>query len=145
MNPASANAIQVYRSGNQTGVVTGTWTPIELNAEVVDQAGDFDTGTYTFTATKAGWYWIFATVRFTASVTDTDIGIRIRKNSNTTAQARAHISFNGTPSVCIGKLVSLDGATDTITVEARQNSGSDKIIDAGTENTYLTAFKISTN
>jgi len=142
---ASANAIQVYRQTNQTGIVTGTWTQIELTNETLDQESDFNTTTWRFTPQEARWYWCFAQVRWTTSVDATDIAIRIRKNGSTTmAQSRDHASYNGTPTTNTGQLIQFNGTTDYITVEARQNSGSNKNIDGGASNTFLTTFRIST-
>lgn len=118
-------------SGDQSGVVTGTWTQVLYQTETFDLGGDYTSGvTSTFTAPAAGEYLLTAVVSSTTSITDgTNTGARFLKNG-TTVIGGARESAGGAHTVCINiSAVVRLAMGDTVTVEFLHNNGSNLTLD----------------
>jgi len=58
----------VRLSANQTGIVTGTWTKVELNYKIIDTTDDFDLVTnYRYIPSVEGYYLIVGNVSYLAT------------------------------------------------------------------------------
>lgn len=119
-------------SGDQSGIVTGTWTQVLYQTETYDLGGDYTSGvTSTFTAPAAGEYLLTAVVSSTTSITDgTNTGARFVKNGSTIIGG-ARESAGGAHTVCINiSAVVRLAMGDTVTVEFLHNNGSNLTLDA---------------
>jgi hypothetical protein len=92
INNYISQSVYAYRTGTtQSIVMDGTYYPVEYNAEVYDNGGNYDTGLYKYTADVRGAYTINAAVPFVINnyggpdPTRT-IGIRVLKNGTTALQ-----------------------------------------------------------
>ena len=78
---ANTPAFFAFMSANQT-VANSTATKIQINTEVVDSDGKFDTSTYRFTPTVAGYYIIGGYFRLDSATDDAYATIYIYKNGS---------------------------------------------------------------
>jgi hypothetical protein len=76
-----------YLSTNQLNLAINTTHTVQIDTEVFDQGGDFNTGTYTFTAPVTGRYQINLTIYFTDMDMDTNYyGFQIITSNRTFTQ-----------------------------------------------------------
>lgn len=118
-------------SGDQSGVVTGTWTQVLYQTETYDLGGDYTSGvTSTFTAPAAGQYLLTAVVSSTTSITDgTNTGARFVKNGSAIiGGGRESAGGAHTVAINISAVVRL-AMGDTVTVEFLHNNGSNLTLD----------------
>jgi hypothetical protein len=78
---ANTPAFFAFMSANQT-VANSTATKIQINTEVVDSDGKFDTSNYRFTPTVAGYYIIGGYFRLDSATDDAYATIYIYKNGS---------------------------------------------------------------
>lgn len=94
-----------YRSINY---IFGTgWNKIELNAEMYDVGGDFNTGNYRFTAPTTGYYQVNASIFFYDLVTGNVVCAVIKKNGNFYSYVRLG-THTDQMSVNVSDIVQLD-------------------------------------
>jgi hypothetical protein len=93
INNYVSQSLYAYRATTtQSVAMDGTYYPVEYNAEVYDNGGNYDSGLYKYTADLTGAYTINVSIPFdinnygTTDPTRT-IGIRVRKNGIITLQS----------------------------------------------------------
>lgn len=85
-------SFSAYKSSNQTGIATATWTKLTFGTEEWDVGGYYDTSTSRFTP-PAGKYDLKAGYFFSAGVADTGYGwIGIYKNGALLKEVRDNAS-----------------------------------------------------
>ena len=129
----------VRKSGNQT-LTSGTSTTITWETEIVDTDSAFASNTFTVPSGKAGKYFVYATIRWNSDSDFEGIRLTLRKNS-TTNGANAFSAWGRNEyfqNQYISGIFDL-AASDTIDVQCRHTSGSDKDIgadDSGSVSTF---------
>lgn len=104
-------AFYAYRNGAQTGISSGTFTKIQLNAESFDTNSNFDSTTnYRFTPTVAGYYQLSGSASYEGSSTISRYFVTIYKNGTETSRG-ADIIGTGNQSV-VSTLLFFNGSTD---------------------------------
>lgn len=107
-------AFSAYRNGNQTGLSSGVYSKINLNAETFDTASCFDSTTnYRFTPNVAGYYQINATINGTGTNLSYLIA-SIYKNGSGIGNGSFSSATASEYSSSVGSLVYLNGSTDYI-------------------------------
>lgn len=129
----------VYLSSNQTGIASGTFVTVQYDTENYDDRGEYDQSTYQFTATDAGTYAIKASVQW-GDFTGAEIAIQVLVNGS----ARSFTSRSQDSSFStIGSTLIFDlSAGDTVSVEARQSSGTTQDIIGSQSATNFTVSRI---
>ena len=112
-----------YRSGNQTGVSSNTWTDIIHNAEDVDSASAYDTSTGRFTPQTAGYYQINCTAmgRDFGGDSTSDVAqlmVAIFKNTETDPRSTNFLTLND-PEInrfvtTVSTVIQLNGSSDYV-------------------------------
>lgn len=106
-------AFSAYRSGNQTGVSSTTYTKVQINTESFDTNSNFDpTTNYRFTPTVAGYYQINGSLSVEASSSVSRFFCTIYKNGNE-AYRGTDVNATGFQSV-VGGVLYMNGSTDYI-------------------------------
>ena len=118
-------AFQAHTHSSGTGppqsLGNNTWTKANFGHEVVDTDNCFANSR--FTPDVAGWYIINCSIL--TSTTSTTWSNRIRKNSGTSISEAVHINTVGnTAALQNSAIVYLNGSTDYVEVDNKQNSGS---------------------
>ena len=135
-------------SGDQDIGYTGNWTKIQMNSEIHDSAGAYDTSNYRFTPQTAGKYFVFSTLQFEATA-----------NSNQTPQYKSAIYKNGSTignavmrgasnmrqfAVFFGRIINMNGSSDYLEaygVADGTGAGSNRVA-AGIASSSFGAYKI---
>jgi hypothetical protein len=111
-------AFQAFMNGNQT-IATGSYTKLEMDAEVFDTDSKYDTSTYRFTPTVAGQYWVWGKFRFDDGV---DIGSAIMAFfKNGTIFSKSTEFTTDVTTLMFGMTVELD-SDDYLEIYAYQSS-----------------------
>ena len=111
-------AFQAFMNGNQT-IPTGSYTKLEMDAEVFDTDSKYDTSTYRFTPTVAGQYWVWGKFRFDDGV---DIGSAIMAFfKNGTIFSKSTEFTTDVTTLMFGMTVELD-SDDYLEIYAYQSS-----------------------
>jgi len=112
-------AFSAYRATAQTGVSTGTWTKVQLNAEYFDTASCFDSTTnYRFTPNVAGYYQVSSAVYvFGSAVSPANAGSGFYKNGSLYCYNGYSAATAGTVSSG-SNIIYLNGTTDYIELYA---------------------------
>ena len=137
-------------SGDQDIGYTGSWTKIQMNSEIHDSAGAYDTSNYRFTPQTAGKYFVFSTLQFEATA-----------NSNQTPQYKSAIYKNGSTignavmrgasnmrqfAVFFGRIINMNGSSDYLEaygVADGTGAGSNRVA-AGIASSSFGAYLIAT-
>ena len=125
----SGPAFSVYRSGQQSGIVSGTGTKVAFNAETFDTDNCFDSTTnYRFTPTKSGYYQLNCSIEGAGS-TITRVVYMFFKNGSEYAR---WVDFNVTSYMCTSgsTLMYFNGTTDYVEVYV-QLSGTGLAVNTG--------------
>jgi len=114
-------AFFAYANGNQD-IANNTDTKVEIDTEILDSDGKFDTSNNRFTPTVAGYYIINGIARFDATTTISSARIKIFKNGSLYYEVDV---FKDTQdfSLSISQVVYFD-TDDYVELYVRQNSGS---------------------
>jgi hypothetical protein len=106
-------AFSVYRSTNQTGVSSTTYTKVQLNTETFDTNSNFDpTTNYRFTPTVAGYYQINGSLSVEASSSVSRFFCTLYKNGSEVYRG-TDVNATGFQSV-VGGVLFLNGSTDYV-------------------------------
>ena len=71
-----------FRSGNQTGISSNTWTTVIHNSEIVDSEGSYDSSTGKWTPSVAGYYQINTMLTAIPDADVTQLMIAIKSSSH---------------------------------------------------------------
>jgi len=138
-----SSRVSVYLGTNQTGVVTATWTKVELDTELFDGLGEFDKDTnHRFTANTAGYYQINGCVGHEGMGDADTVQTAIYVNGSRIAHATIDTGGTSSPGIPISKLAYL-AANDYVELWGRHTLGSNGAFDAGAAETYLTVHRVS--
>jgi len=69
--------VEAYLSANQS-IAAGSWTRVNLDTEVKDELGEFDTANHVFNPNETGWYLIAFSVHFGVGADQDRIQARVR-------------------------------------------------------------------
>lgn len=110
-----ASAFFVYCSTNQT-VTAVTATKVQLNTEVFDTGGLFDSTTnYRYTPTTAGYYSFTGNIVYNAPTSGQYILLQVYKNGSSVAYARSNNGTDTSFHTCnVSAVVYCNGTTDYI-------------------------------
>jgi hypothetical protein len=119
--PDNTPSFFAHANGNQN-ISNNTDTKVEIDTEILDSDGKFDTSNNRFTPTVAGYYIINGIARFDATTTISSARIKIYKNGSNYYEIDV---FKDTQdfSLSISQVVYLD-TDDYVELYVRQNSGS---------------------
>jgi hypothetical protein len=129
--------------GTTQTIGTSTVTKLNINTEVFDTDGNFDTSTYRFTPTTAGKYLFLAQIRIEG--TGANQNARIKKNGTDVAFSIAANSASTQETSNIMVCLDMNGSSDYVELYAEQNTGSNKQVYGDSSNagsTTFTGFKI---
>lgn len=128
-------------------LVAGVNTKVNLDTDVVDPNGWFDTGTGRFTPQQAGLYSVISTIAFSRPGASTTTGQRLiayifKNGAQEVAVTAANLSQTNTIEQAVG-LVQMNGTTDYIEMYARSDATDAYQVGAGAANTTLRAVRVS--
>ena len=133
---------------NQTGVVTNVFTKVTFTTERFDIEGAYDAPNSKYIAPFDGKFWFFTHVKWLATADQDNLVIRFYFNGspsgpngvtvNTGASGTGVASTYGFGWIELSK-------DDYVEVYVRQTSGSDKIIDGGTDDSRFECVKAIPN
>lgn len=128
-------------------LVAGVNTKVNLDTDVVDPNGWFDTGTGRFTPQQAGLYSVISTIAFSRPGASTTTGQRLiayifKNGAQEVAVTAANLSQSNTIEQAVG-LVQMNGTTDYIEMYARSDATDAYQVGAGAANTTLRAVRVS--
>ena len=123
-NTPSFNA---YMNGDQT-IANTTYSKMEMDTEVYDSDGKYDTSNYRFTPTVVGKYWVWGKFRMDTGTSIAASIIGVYKNGSliskfTEGQSNATTKF-------FGQVITLD-ADDYIELYGYQNGGGNVTVNGG--------------
>jgi len=123
-NTPSFNA---YMNGAQT-LANGTYSKMEMDAEVYDSDGKYDISNYRFTPTVVGKYWVWGKFRMDTGTSIAASIIAVYKNGSliskfTEGQSNSTTRF-------FGQVITLD-ADDYIELYGYQNGGGTVTVNGG--------------
>jgi hypothetical protein len=124
--------------GTTQTIGTATQTKLNINTEVFDTDGNFDTSTYRFTPTTAGKYLFLAQVRIEG--TGANQNARIKKNGTDVAFSIAANSASTQETSNIMVCLDMNGSSDYVELYAEQNTGSNKQVYGDSSNSGSTTF-----
>jgi hypothetical protein len=128
-------------SAQNGNMASATEEVIEMNNEIYDTDGCYDTSTYRFTPAVAGKYFIYGAIRWqTSTNTATRIDAGIYKNGTAVAYMRNNNTDYST--VNVSTIVDLD-ADDYVDLRGNQNTGNSTAITSSGDNTYFGGFRIA--
>ena len=139
------SACRARLNSDQTGIVTDTWTLLEIvDTSDYDAQGEFNNTTHRFTATEDGRYIVAASGYIDAVGADMRMGIIIRKNGvNAGCFAYSTHGSNASP---IGRaapdIFNLD-ATDYLELWVYHDHGADRTAQAVVYTNYMAVHKIA--
>jgi len=129
--------------GSSQSITTATYTRVNLDTEVFDNQGEFDTTNHKFTATKAGYYLISASLAWDSYVADHEVLLAIYKNGAIIARAnQAQTATTNAIIICASQIVYL-AANDYVELYARHTFGSDTSLVEGDGYTHMAIHKLS--
>jgi len=137
----SKGSAKIYQDFVQT-IPTGVFTTVNLGSEVYDDEDLFDLGTETYTADHQGFYSIEAKVTYLVSSDQNRYSIKLVKDGTDDIDL-THDEGSGTGNMTVqvnGTYYLDKGAA--ITMQTRQDSGSNKDLIAGEEFTKLTVTMV---
>ena len=141
--PGFSSRVSAYLGTNQTGVVTSTWTKVELNTEQFDGLGEFDSTTnYRFVANTAGYYHVCGTIGFEGMGDNDSIATGIYVDGLRVAHVTTKLGGGSSPGQNLSKLVYL-AANSYVELWGRHTLGVNAQFDAGIAETYLTIHRLS--
>lgn len=104
----------VYLSVSQT-IGTNTFTKINLNTEIVDKAGWYDsTTTYRYTPQRAGYYFFYWACNFSLGVDGGPLRVYLYKNGISYVQTLERASSIQAQTSQISGLIPMNGTTDYV-------------------------------
>jgi len=140
-----------YQSGcrarlnsDQTGIVTGTWTLLEIvDTSDYDAQGEFNNTTHRFTATEDGRYLVCVNARIGSLSDGNLIGVIVAKNGDYVGCHVIHAEgAAGNPLVAASDVIDLD-ATDYLELYVRHDYGSNRTAPAEPYQNYMAVHKIA--
>lgn len=137
---AKQSAFHGYLPEPDQTLSNDTWTQIELGAEVYDNQGEFNTGTYRFTAKKTGTYLFLGKITFAANATG-QRGIRFRQNDSVN-YTQYFTALSSGPSIFYFSIFLRLTANDFVDFYGFQDSGGDLDIDSGENATFMAGVKL---
>jgi len=139
---AKQSSAKAYRSTDQTGVVTSTWTKILYNAEDYDIQSEFDITTNNrYDVAVAGIYLVLAQVQMENLGQDDFLTSSIYVNGDIASLSKLWMAGAGTGYTTAILLKSLS-ASDYIEGYCYHNYGSDRTIKGGIGYTFMVVHKI---
>ena len=131
-------AFQAYLSSNQS-VSSGTATKININTELYDTGGGYDTSNYKFVVPSggAGKYYIYGSAQTTSSSDFDDYQVKIYVNGSNYAQARVRHHY----AECINVVTQANLSVSDY-VELYVYSGSAVDIFGADECSFFGAYKL---
>ena len=137
----SKGSAKAYQTVAQT-ISTGVFTTVNLSSEVYDDENLVDLATDRYTTAHYGLYSIEAQATYLASSDQNRYSIKLLKNgADTVSLTHEEGSGTGNQTVFTGGSFYLEQG-DTIEMQTRQDSGSDKALVAGQELTRLTVTMV---
>jgi len=131
-----------YLGTDQTGVVTTTWTKVELDTTEFDVLSEFDTDTNNrFIAAKAGYYQVTGQLRIETIADGDYYGLAIYKNGTRVSTIHIEVGGGATTRLHTSKLLYLD-VEDYVELWGRHNYAGNRDFDAGLSETFLTIHRI---
>jgi hypothetical protein len=133
---------RVFRNAEQSDLVNGTWTKVQLNAQLYNPGNYFDkTTNFRFTSPITGYYQIIGSVSFANLVADKRYLAGIYQDGTLMSQGEAHaaVASNLTVSVSDILLLSKDSYVE---LWAQSNAGANTVDIAGSAYNYLTYMAI---
>jgi hypothetical protein len=127
--------------GTAQSIITNTGKKINLDTELFDLQGEFDTSNYRFTATKAGYYLVIGQAALDNLVDTNYASNRIYKNGSSVCVMILRQGANGDPQYMISDIVQLD-ANDYVEIFTAHNYGANRDCKAGIYS-FLTIHKLS--
>ena len=129
-------AFSAYLSADQT-ITSGPFTKVQLNAEIFDTNGNFDSSTnYRFTPTVAGYYqinWVLSAFDSTAL---TRALSALYKNGSAYSYGSDYVATNGIGTSSGSSLVYLNGTTDYIELYAVITASTAVVSTVGSSSVY---------
>ena len=140
--PGTASRCRAYLGSSQS-ITTATYTKVNLNTEIFDSLGEFDTANHKFTATEAGYYLISASLAWDSYVADHEVLLALYKNGAIIARAnQAQTATTNAIIICASQIVYL-AANDYIELYARHTFGADTSLVEGDGYTHMAIHKLS--
>jgi hypothetical protein len=138
-------AFSAYPSENSAMLTSAAYTKVVFNTEEFDTNSNFDSTTnYRFTPTVAGYYMVTGSIYYTYDTTPpTLIQATIYKNGSLFKSQQMLIvaaSLYGTQTV--SSIIYFNGTTDYVELYARQGSGVNCYVLAGSNNTYFSGSMV---
>ena len=124
--------------GTTQNISSATLTKLNIDTEVFDTDGNFDTSTYRFTPTTAGKYLFLAQVRIEG--TGANQNARIKKNGTDVAFSISENSASTQESTHIMVCLDMNGSSDYVELYAEQNTGGTKQVYGDSSNVGSTTF-----
>jgi len=131
----------VYLGTDQT-IPSASHTVVNLDTELFDTLGEFNTTTHRFTATRAGIYIVIGATNWNNPNKSYQYAACIRKNGALVTETIFHSANYWRIGVMTAGIFSL-AAGDYIELDAYQNSGAGDNLDAGINHTYMHIAKIA--
>jgi len=126
---------------NATQTIGTSYTKINFETEITDDANAFNLTTDDWTVPSAGFYHIYATVKFINSFpANTQIEMVVYVNGNP-AKRYKHTGLQIFANYDISADIKLN-ANDIVSIYVYQSSGSNATIDSVAGNSYLSSFKV---
>lgn len=130
-----------YLGSNQT-IATGTFTKLNLDTELYDAGGNFNTTTSRYVAPVSGYYSIKGAVRFVDLNAGNYPFVAIYKNGAAAAFSSMAVHANGEdPRLIVAKDIFL-AATDYVELFAQHNFGTDRTASSGDAQSWITIHLI---
>jgi hypothetical protein len=141
-------SFRVYRSADQTGIVTATPTKIQFNTEEIDTHGYWDSTTnYRFQPKIKGYYFFYLALRWNyavAAATDPSVAYIYKNGSaNSISVNFDPVGPTQTSTNNVSGIIYLDGTNDYVEFFCRQSSGVNQALFGNQMQTYAFGYKIS--
>jgi hypothetical protein len=129
------------KQGSTQAISSLTWTKMNINTEIFDSDGKYDTSNYRFTPTVAGKYFCYGQVNISDGSENVLAQIAMYKNGS---QAYMHVDrFPSTNDIAVNIQVVLDLDTDDyVEAYARHSRGSNS--DVLSNSSFFGAYRIGT-
>jgi len=138
---AKQSGCAVYLGTDQT-IPSASHTVVNLDTELFDTLGEFNTTTHRFTATRAGIYIIIGATNWNNPNKSYQYAACIKKNGALVTETIFHSACLWRLGIMTAGIFSL-AANDYIELDAYQNTGLVDNLDAGTNHTYMHIAKIA--
>lgn len=132
-------AFSAYLNTNQNPT-NATYTKVQINTELFDTAGCFDTSTYRFTPNVAGYYQIQAACRISGTSPTTSVW-SIYKNGSNVNELNVTSTFSYEARE-VSSLLYLNGSTDYVEFYCYINASSSQTFNSGSNVTYFQGFLV---